>query len=396
MSSKVEAIVKPELLVWARESAGLTLEDAARKAALKIEKLESCERGEQRLTISQLRSLAKVYKRPLAVFYLPKPPRAFDALRDFRRLPGEIESSESPQLRIEIRRAVYRRKVAVEMFSELGVRPEKLTATASLTDDPEAVAKHIRHLLPVSFAQQVGFSSSYDALNRWRAAIESVGVLVFQAKGIRLEEMRGFSIGETILPVIVVNRKDLPQGRIFTMFHEFTHLMLRQAGLCDLGEKNKRPEERKVETFCNKVAGAALVPRDWLLAEQIVSENKVKSAWSDEALALLASRFHVSREVILRRLLTNNLTTEDFYRRKRDQFQGEYESRQKSEGGFSSPPQEALSLAGTSFVQLVLNSYYQEKITSSDVSDFLEVRLRHLPAIEKAVQNRVAEFGAVS
>ncbi|MCH8055736.1 MAG: helix-turn-helix transcriptional regulator, partial [Deltaproteobacteria bacterium] len=119
MRKRVEAIIKPELLSWARESGGFTVEAAAEKAHVKPEKLLTWERGEQRPTIIQLRNLANVYKRPLAVFYLPEPPKTFDAMHDFRRLPGEAAERKSPELRLEIRRSQQRRELALDLYEDL-------------------------------------------------------------------------------------------------------------------------------------------------------------------------------------------------------------------------------------------------------------------------------------
>jgi len=55
MSPSVEAIIKPELLVWARKSAGLSIDDAAKKAQVKSERLTKWEAGELRPTIKQLK-----------------------------------------------------------------------------------------------------------------------------------------------------------------------------------------------------------------------------------------------------------------------------------------------------------------------------------------------------
>jgi transcriptional regulator with XRE-family HTH domain len=91
MPTLVRALVKPELLIWARESARLSVEQAAQKAQVKPPgRLVAWERGESQPTIGELRKLARVYKRPLAVFYLSERPKAFQAMNDFRRLPEEM------------------------------------------------------------------------------------------------------------------------------------------------------------------------------------------------------------------------------------------------------------------------------------------------------------------
>ncbi len=394
--------MKPELLVWARDSAQLTVEQAAKKAQVSAERLGSWECGESRPTIGQLRKLGRVYKRPLAVFYLPKPPKLFQALHDFRRLPQDLVGKESPQLAFEIRRARYRREIAVDLYQELaGEEPKSFSATATVDEDSEAVASRLREHLGVKRDEGASWKTLYDAFNRWRAALEDTGVLVFQASDIEVSEMRGFSISEPLFPVVVVNIKDALSARIFSMLHETTHLMLHEGSLCDVLDELSFTQER-IEVFCNRVAGAVLVPKEWLLEEDVVREQK-DPRWPDEAIALLAQRYRVSREVVLRRLLVLGRTTEDFYKKKRKELQEEFEAQQEEvlqrkalglEVGFAPPYRMAVSLAGPFFVRLVLNSYRQEKITSNDLSSFLEVRLKHVPKIEQAVFRRPTASGA--
>ena len=126
-----------------------------------------------------------------------------------------------------------------------------------------------------------------------------------------------------------------------------------------------------------------MVPREWLTCEEVVRRKGGRGRWSDDELSFLADRFRVSQEVILRRLLLVGLATEAFYRAKREEFEKQYrELREARRAGFAPPHRVAISSAGELFVRLVLNSYHQEKITASDVADFLDVRLKHLPRIE--------------
>jgi Zn-dependent peptidase ImmA (M78 family)/DNA-binding XRE family transcriptional regulator len=403
MAASVKALVKPELLVWARTSAHLSVEEAARKAQVKEEQLAAWEKDEGQPSIPQLRKLGRVYKRPLAVFYLPKPPRTFDALRDFRRLPVAMAGRQSPELAFEIRRARARREIALDLYEELtGEEPKAFLSTARLTEDPEDVAVRLHDLLGVKRAEVASWRNVYDAFNRWRGALEEVGVLVFQAEDVEVAETRGFSLSERLFPAVVVNIKDAVVGRVFSMLHEATHLMLREGGLCDLLEETSRAQER-IEAFCNYVAGATLMPGAWMLEEDVVRQHK-GTQWADEEIALLAQAYRASRETVVRRLLVLGKTTEDFYRKKRKQLQVEFEAQQEETqqkkalgleaGGFAPPDRMAVSTAGPLFVRLVLESYHQEKITANDLSRFLEVRLKHVPKIEHAVLARSAASGA--
>ena len=383
---RVEALVRPELLIWAREGAGHSQEEAAKKAQVSVDRLASWEDGASRPSIPQLRKLSRIYKRPLAVFYLSEPPKDFQAMHDFRRLPGEVAGHESPELRLEIRKARYRRQIALDLLSSLDEEVPRFDLISTLHEDPEQLAERARLALGVTYETQSSWKSPHQALNEWKGALERLGILVFQARGVDVSEMRGFSLAEDLLPVIVVNIKDHPHARCFSLLHELAHLMLRREGLCDLVEGSPRPsEEQQVEVFCNRVAGAILLPRHLLLQEAFM-QGQPAERWNDEALLHTANVYRVSREALLRRLVILDRISEAFYQRKRRQLQKEYEARDdRSESGFAPPDRVAVSAAGNTFVRLVLDSFYQEKITSSDVSDYLEVRLKWMPKIEEAV-----------
>jgi Zn-dependent peptidase ImmA (M78 family) len=395
MARGTEALVEPSLLVWARQNAGYsTIEAAAQKARFTTEQLESWEKGDSRPTVSQLRKLAQVYRRPLAVFYLPEPPKNIDEmqLRDYRRLP-DAARRESPELRAEIRRALYRREVFLELAEDWEDVPPSLEASASTGENPERVGARIRNLLGVSLQEQVGWVGEYGALSSWRFALEEVGVLVFQASGIDISEMRGFSLTERPFPVIVVNIRDSPRGRIFSLMHEFTHILLRDSSLCDLSyyQEPRSANLQQVERFCNNVAAAALVPKDDLLAQPLVARKPNRTArWSWDELRELSARYEVSDQALLRRLLTLHKVDDGFYWQTARQLQKRHKKKKPDPGSSGGPPpsKRAVYNAGQLFTELVLDSYYDERITAADLSDYLEVKLKHIPDIEDLVRRK--------
>jgi len=88
MTTNVQAIVKPAILELARAAAGFTLDDAAHRLGVKIQKLKAVKAGEKRLTFGRLKKAADAYKRPLAAFILPEPPLSKPPLCDFRLQPA--------------------------------------------------------------------------------------------------------------------------------------------------------------------------------------------------------------------------------------------------------------------------------------------------------------------
>lgn len=379
-SVRNEALVKPEILVWARESAGLGLNEAAKKIPVKPEQLLACEQGKARLTVAQLRTLSNAYKRPLAFFFLPAPPQGEKSLHDYRKLPDQSDDKTSPALRFEIRKANYRREVALDLYKEMGLDLLFFSSRISLDDDTEKVGENLRRLLDVTLEEQIALKTGYEALAFWRDKIEQQGIFVFQAP-VPLNEMRGFSIWYSPLPIIVVNSKDFPFGRVFTMLHELTHLMLRATGLCLLRD------EDKTETFCNAVAGAALVPAKNLLQETAVVGNKSGSEWDERTIKTLSGRYSVSREVILRRLLTLGHTSSTFYQLKTMQWKKEYERLPNNEKVPIPIHTKVISGAGKPYVRLIIDSYRGNKITLSDVSRYLGVKVEHFSNIETAISN---------
>lgn len=152
----------------------------------------------------QLRNAARVYHLALAVFYLPSPPWEHHPIRDYRRLPSLGEPVVSPDLTLEIRRAYDRRDVVRELLAILDEPVPRFRLRAPLDDDPEDLAGRLRSHLGLTLELQRSWRDPSVAFRETRSLFEQAGVLVFQTTGIPVEEMRGFSIGETAAPVIVV------------------------------------------------------------------------------------------------------------------------------------------------------------------------------------------------
>jgi Zn-dependent peptidase ImmA (M78 family) len=379
--ARVEATPTPSVLVWARDSAGMSIEAAAHKVGVRPDQLSSWETGTARPSIPQLRKIAAAYRRPLASFYLPEPPKRFEVMHDFRRLPkGGARSERTPKLAYEIRRAYDRREWALELWAELEQALPVFAPRATVNDGVEEVASRLRNAIEITLEAQASWRLDNEAFRGWRTAVERAGVLTLQATTLELEEARGFSISLKPLPVVVVNIKDAPRGRIFTLLHELTHVMLNEGGICDLHDAD-------VEAFCNRVAGAALFPKEAVLQSNTVRRHeKGDTTWSDEELRDLSRQFGGSREAALVRLLTLKLTTQSFYDRMHHRFLQQYEQQQKEKQereGFAPPHVIALSSVGPLFTNLVLENLNRDKITASDVSDYLQIRLKHLKDLQR-------------
>lgn len=389
MAKRVFASVKPELLVWARNAAGYSVETAALALKISPETLGGWEAGDGAPSIPQLRGLAGVYRRPLAVFYLQAVPRQFQVLTDFRMSAG-APRSYSPALTQEIEQASNRRELMLELAEDLDepVSPFEFRLT---TDDPEKAGQAIRDFLKVPVESIVRFGGDATGrlgLNTWRLAMERAGVLVFQSSRIASEEASGFALAYDKAPVAVINRKDIPQRRLFSLMHEFAHVGLRESGVSDL-EPRPQTAGRDVELICNSIAAAALMPFDVLMAtwkDASGSQGRV----TDDVIAQVSRRFGVSRPALLLRLVNSRVLSWDFYFDAVARFRAEYEQQRATRPPMRdmkrNVPQESLSDLGRPFVGMVLDNYHQRNLTLADVAGYLGIRVKHVQTLERRLE----------
>ncbi len=392
MSRSPPAEINCLILRWARETAGLDIEDVASKVAVNPERLAEWENAESYPTVKQLRRLAKAYMRPIGLFFLPELPDDPGEIRDFRKIAEAPEEEMSPALRFEIRLASERRDEAIELAFDLGEEPKRITYHVNLHDNPDRVASRLRNQLGVSTSEQTSWATKWEAFSSWRSAVENLGVLVFQTGIFRNlvvdpVEARGFSISEQPFPVIVVNGKDHPSAKCFTLIHELVHVLLNEGGICDLHDVfSVSSHSDRAEVFCNRVAGALLVPAETIMGDQVVRRHGDDPVWSDTELGQLSRKFWVSWEVILRRLLILGRTTREYYQEWRKQSRDEFPGRDAASERPRIPTHTRVIIRnGKLFPGLVLRALRENVITMYEASDILQAGPDRLVDVENAV-----------
>ncbi|HMF32634.1 MAG TPA: ImmA/IrrE family metallo-endopeptidase, partial [Candidatus Lokiarchaeia archaeon] len=313
MVRPVPALINPKILSWARESAGISIDIAAGELNIPREKLESAEHETGQITVAQLRKIANYYKRPQAAFYLHNVPED-QSIPDFRTFTPE-ERPLTPKAKLEIRKLTEKRKYALELLELLHYPVENSFENLfSEQDNFEVAAQKLRSYLDVTTSQVRRSRDPYTVFNFWRSCVENANILVFQFGGVDVDLFRGFALSERPLPAIGINQQDAPQARVFTLIHEICHIILKQTGTCDVAFDREIGLD-SVETFCNYIAGATLVPAEELIAEvtrshyEFVNLNAIQ-----DAIKKLASYFRVSKDVIARRLLITLCITTEQYR----------------------------------------------------------------------------------
>jgi Zn-dependent peptidase ImmA (M78 family) len=273
---------------------------------------------------------------------------------------------------------------ALDLFEINGDTPQKLPEglRANLASDPEQVAAKARRLFDFPIMAQ--FSLSYQAkanlVKIIRMKLENNGVLILKNSDLGKCKARGLCIYNEVLPIIILS-KEAPNGSLFTLCHEFAHIILGQSAVS--GESvQRRNQVNLVESWCNKFAGAFLMPKQSLF--QFIHPVPKQPEISDEELARLANKFAVSKHAMLVRLVQLEVVDAEYYWQvKRPQF---IEQENKPQGGGPSLyyGSRYRNRNGDMYTGLVLEAWTNNRITNHNAAEFMGIKnLTHLFDIRK-------------
>jgi len=308
--------VNPDILVWARETAGLSVEDAAMKLRLTTsarstaaEKLESLESGEKSPTRNQLNVMASVYSRPLLVFYMAEPPRTGPRGKDFRQTPDTRTVRENAMLDALLRDVRVRQETVRDMLAdEDGFEPPAFVGSVTMERGVGHAVDTISRVLDFDpSATRPGDAASL--FRQLRKAAEAAGVFVLvlgdlgsHRSAIPASVFRGFAIADAVAPFAVINARDAQPARAFTLIHELAHILLGQTGVSgSIPIDAPKTRKARVERFCNDVAGGFLLPEPQFLKDVEPFDAGDADAARD-AVEAIAALWSVSEPMVAYRL----------------------------------------------------------------------------------------------
>lgn len=367
--------INPKTLIWARSLRSLSLEEAAERLNLDPQVLEQLETGELQPSLSQFEEIASKYRLPQATLFSSKPPETPILPNDYRTI-GSGSPKHSFDFSVSFSAVENLRRV-LEIISEEDTEAVGYDLKAyDRRLDPELVASSERSRLGIGPNIPLDWASS-EAFNRWRAIIEAQGIPVVMQK-FPLEDCRGFTINnEGSRPIIVINKsEEFRSARIFTLLHEYCHLLIGKPGLSDLKNDNA------VESYCNKFAAAFLMPRDTLRL-LIKQWPNAPVDWPDNKIAHWASRLKVSRIALAIRLEDLGVAPRGFAR-KFDWHSGFTPRSGSSSGGDSIA--NTLSELGSAFTSSVYEAYQRGAISKANAEEFLGIRGQHFERVEQYVE----------
>jgi Zn-dependent peptidase ImmA (M78 family)/DNA-binding XRE family transcriptional regulator len=379
----IAAEVNPALLAWAREQSGYQPDAVARRVGVAPDRLAAWESGDRKPTVRQAQVLARVYRRPFGVFFLPQPPALRPLAAEYRRLRGITPGVESPEFRLAVRGMSSRRETALELRDELGQEIPEFTLHARLSEGPQSIGWRLRQMLGITLNEQLAWRDEWQAWRAWRQAAETCGALVFLFPKVPLSETRGLSLLEFPLPAVGINsREQSPGARIFTLLHELVHvaLALGHEERVALREIRSEGEWNDVERFAEEAASEAVIPGEAL--DEALGHNPVPaSGWDVTAVRVLARRFRVTPLAMATRLRAANVLSWEAYGIWKAEWDEYVRNLRPRKGGMATPVEKALARAGRPFAQLVLEAMDANRISAADACHHLELRFDHLETL---------------
>lgn len=375
--------VNPAVLRWVMDSEGWEADELAGAAGLSAERMRAWMAEESHISMRDLKRMAARFRRPMSVLLMAEAPAT--AVPPYRRGGGPAAGARLSRAALDVvRRARFVQDNAAELLGAAGGSAEPSVRGAALGQSPESAAAESAADLGIEPPRRAGRGAGRDRrrYSEIREKIESKNVLAMQE--IIPGDVEGLALADARPAVILVNWRHPPRRRIFAILHEYAHVLLGDSSACPAAGGGARGAPR-VERWCDRFAGAALMPRDGFCAALREAHGE---AGGDplRASADLADRFCVSRAAAAARAarILGGAGGGAAYSRCCGAPGGEAEAGGAAAGRGGGGParmgQAARCVAqkGRRYARLVADASDSGAITTSTALDYLEIKLKSL------------------
>ncbi len=338
-------------------------------------------------TILQAKKLASCLHVPFAALYMNTEDinvKAIPLIKNYRTLDGNLVIDDS-SFNIAICDVLQERDFLLEQSAELGIPVLPFSIpSVSANDSATCWAQAIRQHYSIDLKEQFGFSSSRKFYLYLREKLERKGVFVQCFTDVPIEVARGFAVYEQTLPIIGINADDRSPAKSFSLIHELVHIIKRESSVCNV--MYNATSSQKEEVFCNAVAGELLVPKDALMI--VLKNGSYSLPYSIDNIQLIADKFSVSKEVIIRRLLDCGRISDSEYKTYSDEFRAIIEKDREEQrlarkagiqtGFGKSPSRDAIDRTSSVVCKTLYYGYGEEIYSKRDIAQHLGIAQKHV------------------
>ena len=379
--------LNPDVFRWVVMGAGWNAEELSEKTGIGLESIRGWEQSDTPIRIVELKKISKAINRPISTLLLPEPPDEKE-LPNYRKISGKGPIRPSKKMSNVIRHAKYVRSSVNELLQMRSEDVQPRITHRNLQDDPEEVAELERtefgmNLAKKSKGSMEGFSQ--DAYLDLKEKIESRNIFVLQMT-MEIDESRGFSLSDDRYPnIIMINSKEKSRPKIFTLLHEYAHILLGTDGICPVdlnGGEQGQHSDMRAERWCNNFAGAVIMPKKAMLAEL----SNMQDHEPEQVVASLTRKFCASKKAITVRILNllGSETRRKEYAKYNETLRTTFTEKTGSGGGSKgrNMAKECINRNGIRYVRLVADSRDKGLITTNDMIKYLDLSTKHFEKLE--------------
>jgi len=308
----MNATLKPNVLRWARNKAGLSEDALAAKVGVQSSLVKQWE-STGSIPVNLVEKLAEKTRVAFGFLFSEEPPRPALPISDFRRVSDAEYSEPSDELLDVIYSAQLKQSWYRDYLISKGEQPLPFVGKSSLNTPARETAQDIRRTLSIGPALTQIATTWEETIRYTIEAAEEHGILVLRtgcagqnkARTLSVEEFRGFAISDKYAPLVFINGADAPAAQMFTMAHEIAHIWVGKSGVSNL--EKTYSVGNSLESYCNGVAAEVLLPIE-----------EIKVSWrgginDTDEIRRLSDQYKVSRIVVARRAKDAGFFTEEEY-----------------------------------------------------------------------------------
>lgn len=392
MSNAATMRVNPAVLKWVMDNEGWEVDELAGASGLSPERIRGWTTTESYISMHDLKKMSAKFRRPMSVLLMAEAPAT--TVPRYRRGGGSAAGSRPPRAVLEvIRRARYVQDNAAALLDAMGRKAEPDVRKATRGQSPESAAAENAAALGIEPPRRTGQGEGRDKrrYNEIRKKIESHNVLTMQEK-IPEDGMAGFALVDANPAVILVNWNDPPRRRIFTILHEYAHVLLNDGSVCHASDTpaDNGDGTINVEQWCDRFAGAVLMPRDEF-GGALRDAHEAADGDPFKAVAELSNKFCVSKMATAVRAacVIDNAGLKAAYSRCCSVLNQEVKGSNKKSAGSEDDKVphmkqdvKRMIQKGRRYASLVAAASESGVITTSTALDYLEIKLKNFERLK--------------
>jgi Zn-dependent peptidase ImmA (M78 family) len=348
--------------------------DVAPLLDLKHGRLEEYARHDTEIELTDIKRIAKYFKKPWTYLLIEEEEVLIN--KNDNRTYGNKKAGLVNEMVNELENTNYILGMSSKLFPDTKA---EIYNPGVYAHNLDKLASRVRDYLGVTLDKQFECKDDYEALRMWVEAVQAKGIYVAQ-RAIPQDDIRAYSLREGDKAILVLSTKDRASARIFSLFHEYGHLMFKNEGICDLNQLVA------TEKKCNQFSAALLIPSSYLSIHTAGHRFGQSIDEDEEYIHELSAKFRVSLASMLIKLQNLGLIDNQEYSKLETRRKKKLSKKRKP--GFADPNLTALYSVGTRYSQEIFTALGEGSIDRGDASSLLGVGEHRIDGIREKLYAR--------